>query len=139
MLLFNIFPVYGIFLPSSGQLRFSRKSLRYVICAFLMFFGTFETVLSVRLTQKLGVDIKAVSDIFSWVVVLYTCSEFLKLAKRWPKLMRTFCRTEQIFLRFPYRSPKCSITKVMTWISLFNLIIIIGEGFKEQKTKALNL
>lgn len=139
MLVFNIFPIYGIFLPNPDQLRFSRKSLRYIVCTFIMFFGIFETVLSLRLTHKLGADIKAISDIISWMVVLYTCSEFLKLAMRWPKLMRVICKTEEIFLRFPYQAPKRSITVLMTSVAMLTLIIIIGEYFclKIQKIRSI--
>lgn len=123
----NLFPVQGIMAKCASGLYYSRKTLRFVMSMIVIAFGIFELLLTIRLAIKLGFDIKSISNIVSWITSLYAAMELRRLAKHWPKLMQHFSNKEEIFLKFPYKAPKWSITISMTINAVFIFLMVTLE------------
>lgn len=127
MTFLNLFPVNGIMAKSASGLYYTRRTVRFVISLFVIAFGFFELILTIRLAIKLGFDIKSISNIVSWITSLYAAIELRRLAKYWPQLMQNFSCKEEIFLKYPYMSPKWSITILMTINAVFMLLMVTLE------------
>lgn len=112
---------------SASGLHYTRKNIRSFLSLCVIAFGFFELILTMRLAIKLGFDLKSVSNIVSWITSLYAAIELRRLAKYWPALMTNFSCKEEIFLKFPYMSPKWSITILMTINAVFMLLAVMLE------------
>lgn len=127
MTFLNLFPVCGIMSKSASGLYYTRKTVRFVLSSVVVVFGFFELILTFRLALKLGFDMKSISNIVSWITSLYAAIELRRLAKYWPRLVQHFSSKEQIFLKFPYTSPKWSITILMTITAVFMFLMVFLE------------
>uniref|UniRef100_A0A336M4A0 Gustatory receptor n=1 Tax=Culicoides sonorensis TaxID=179676 RepID=A0A336M4A0_CULSO len=127
MTLLSIFPVNGILSKSASDLRYTRKSIRFILNLMIIIFGLIDLTLIICLAIKLGFDIKSISKIVSWITSIYSVIALHRLAKNWPRLMQNFSVKEEIFLRYPYFAPKWNITILMTSYTLLMVIFISTE------------
>ncbi|XP_059226968.1 gustatory receptor for sugar taste 64a isoform X2 [Stomoxys calcitrans] len=99
-------PVQGVLQSNPSNLKFSIMSVQVLITVIFMCSSTILTLCTLKNLLKIGVNAKNFVGLAFFGCVQCSCLLFALLAPRWPKLMRSWYRTEIIFTQKPYAIPK---------------------------------
>lgn len=112
--------------PLPDTLEFHRRSPVYIASTIIIVIGIVDTILTTHLVLHTKVSLSSITA-FAFFLVTVIANMLLRyLAGKWPDLMRQWYKKEEVFLGYPYKPPKRSPTLVITTISLFLYMMVIG-------------
>ncbi|XP_055326853.1 gustatory receptor for sugar taste 64f-like [Sitodiplosis mosellana] len=125
----GVLPVIGIKGSSAFELRFTWKSFRtiYSVTAFL--FAAFYTIFATCITLTRPVTFNSVVPLTFFTTTAYGVFSFIRLARKWPKLMQHWEFVEAILP--PYRS--FDEKKLLGLEHILNMVSIIMEALSKKK------
>ncbi|XP_018783856.1 PREDICTED: gustatory receptor for sugar taste 64a [Bactrocera latifrons] len=103
---FSLMPVQGVSQPNPRHVRFSFKTLRVLITLIFLVASSALNLAMMKHLARIGVNAKNLVGVVFFTCVQSSTILFLSLAQRWPRLIRFWTRTEMIFIRKPYETPK---------------------------------
>uniref|UniRef100_A0A336M476 Gustatory receptor n=1 Tax=Culicoides sonorensis TaxID=179676 RepID=A0A336M476_CULSO len=122
-----IFPVSGIMSHSPESLKYNRRSLVNIANTIIIFVGLVDTVLTIRLVIRNEMTLSSITAFAFFFVTVIGTLLLRNLAQKWPKLMLYWYKKEEIFLGYPYRTPKTSPTLIITVISVIIFLMVSAE------------
>ncbi|KAH8297673.1 hypothetical protein KR054_005220 [Drosophila jambulina] len=124
---FAVMPLLGIRAPNPRRIRFAYKSLPMIVT--LIFMAATSTMFLGMLTHLLQIGISAKNFVglvfFGCVLTAYVI--FIRLARRWPPLIRYWTKTEIVFTRPPYEIPKRNLARRVQLAALAIIGLSLGE------------
>ncbi|KAH8378847.1 hypothetical protein KR009_001741 [Drosophila setifemur] len=124
---FAIMPLLGIRESNPRRVRFAYKSLPMVITVIFMvsttiiFSGMFRHLVLIGISAKNFVGLV----FFGCVLIAYVV--FIRLARRWPSLIRLWTKTEMVFTKPPYEIPKRNLSRRVQLAGLAIVGLSLGE------------
>ncbi|EDV50844.1 gustatory receptor for sugar taste 64a [Drosophila erecta] len=122
-----IMPLVGIRESNPRRVRFAYKSFPMLFTAifmtatFILFLGMFTRLLKIGITAKNFVGLVFFGCVLSAYVV------FIRLAKKWPAVVRIWTRTEMVFTKSPYEIPKRNLARRVQLAALAIIGLSLGE------------
>ncbi|XP_017070741.1 gustatory receptor for sugar taste 64a [Drosophila eugracilis] len=135
---FAIMPLVGIRESNPRRVRFSYKSLPMVVTLVFMaatsilFLSTLSHLLQIGITAKNFVGLVFFGCVLTGYVV------FIRLAKKWPVLIRYWTRTEMVFTKPPYEIPKWNLSRRVQLAALAIIGLSMGEHALYQLSAVLS-
>ncbi|KAI5639382.1 trehalose receptor domain-containing protein [Phthorimaea operculella] len=128
--LFSLIPVNGVMSNNVEDIRFVRKSPKYIF-AFLSFFG--QVFMTIMCMCKLFNDtsLKSTTPVIFYGTTLITMYMFFKVAKDWPMLVQHIAKTEEIDPNYDTTlSKRCNVTcAIVLSMALFEHILSLLSAF----------
>nr|XP_014092182.2 gustatory receptor for sugar taste 64a isoform X1 [Bactrocera oleae] len=103
---FSLMPVQGVGQPNPRHVRFSFRTLRVMITLIFLIASSALNLAMMKHLARIGVNAKNLVGVVFFTCVQSSTILFFSLAQRWPRLIRFWTRTEMIFIRKPYETPK---------------------------------
>ncbi|XP_017059518.1 gustatory receptor for sugar taste 64a [Drosophila ficusphila] len=124
---FAIMPLIGIRESNPRRIRFAYKSIPMIVtlifmaATLILFLGMFTHLVKIGITAKNFVGLVFFGCVLSAYVV------FIRLAKKWPALIRYWTRTEMVFTKTPYEIPKRNLSRRVQLAAFAIIGLSLGE------------
>ncbi|XP_016988472.1 gustatory receptor for sugar taste 64a [Drosophila rhopaloa] len=124
---FAIMPLLGIREPNPRRVRFAYKSLPMIVTLIFMtatstlFLAMFSHLILIGITAKNFVGLVFFGCVLSAYVI------FIRLAKKWPTVIRYWTKTEMVFTKPPYEIPKRNLSRRVQFAALAIIGLSLGE------------
>ncbi|EDV39560.1 uncharacterized protein Dana_GF10085 [Drosophila ananassae] len=124
---FAIMPLTGLRNSNPRHVRFSYKSLPMIVSVFfiiatsILFVGMLKHLLTIGISAKNFVGLV----FFGCVLTAYVI--FIRLARRWPQLIKLWTKTELVFTKAPYEIPKRNLSRRVQLAGLAIIGLSLGE------------
>ncbi|KAH8305109.1 hypothetical protein KR059_008945 [Drosophila kikkawai] len=124
---FAVMPLLGIRASYPRKVRFAYKSLPIIVTLIfmsatcIMFLGMLTHLLQIGISAKNFVGLV----FFGCVLTAYVI--FIRLARRWPPLIRYWTKTEMVFTRPPYEIPKRNLARRVQLAAVAIIGLSLGE------------
>jgi gustatory receptor len=119
-------PVDGVLAGDENQLEFRWKSLKTIYSMVFLFCGTVESCLGTRRLLRLGFNIRYVDGLLFFILAVIRTFIFFRLARNWKDIMRIWSKTENVFLREPYRVKGMSLKFKLR--AVFTVLAVLALG-----------
>ncbi|XP_039487027.1 gustatory receptor for sugar taste 64a [Drosophila santomea] len=123
----GIMPLVGIRESNPRRVRFAYKSipmlvtLIFMAATSIMFLSMFTHLIKIGITAKNFVGLV----FFGCVLAAYVV--FIRLAKKWPAVVRFWTRTEMVFTKPPYEVPRRNLSRRVQLAALAIIGLSLGE------------
>lgn len=129
---FGVMPVIGVTDKSAHRMKFRYCCVRSIYSIAIIVIALLETLLCVYRTIAEGLTFGSVGSFTFFFIATSSLILFYELARKWPKLMRHWQRTETVFLNVPYNSKQGRLkTKLRVVFAVF-LFLTLGKEIHEQ-------
>ncbi|XP_043649937.1 gustatory receptor for sugar taste 64a isoform X1 [Drosophila teissieri] len=122
-----IMPLVGIRESNPRRVRFAYKSIPMLVTVIFMaatsilFLSMFTHLIKIGITAKNFVGLV----FFGCVLAAYVV--FIRLAKKWPAVVRIWTRTEMVFTKPPYEVPRRNLSRRVQLAALAIIGLSLGE------------
>ncbi|KAH8298647.1 hypothetical protein KR018_008563 [Drosophila ironensis] len=124
---FAIMPLLGIRESNPRRIRFAYKSLPMVVTLLFMTVTTIMFLGMLRHLLLIGISAKNFVGLVFFGCVLSAYVVFIRLARRWPPLIRLWTKTEMVFTRPPYEMPKRNLSRRVQLAAMAIIGLSLGE------------
>ncbi|XP_037719824.1 gustatory receptor for sugar taste 64a [Drosophila subpulchrella] len=122
-----IMPLVGIRESNPKRIRFAYKSIPMIVTLIFM---TATCILFLSMLShllKIGITAKNFVGLVFFGCVLSAYVVFIRLAKKWPALIRYWTKTEMVFTKPPYEIPKRNLSRRVQLAALAIIGMSLGE------------
>ncbi|XP_033241095.1 gustatory receptor for sugar taste 64a isoform X2 [Drosophila pseudoobscura] len=134
---FAVMPLTGIREPNPRRVRFTYKSLPMVVTLTFIAAALMMELAMLKHLLQIGINAKNFGLVFFGCVLL-ACVVFIRLARRWPPLIRYWTRTELVFTRAPYEMPKRNLYRRVQLAGMMIIGLSLGEHAMYQVSAILS-
>ncbi|XP_017059516.1 gustatory receptor for sugar taste 64a-like [Drosophila ficusphila] len=124
---FAIMPLIGIRESNPRRIRFAYKSIPMIVtlifmaATLILFLGMLCHLVRIGITAKNFGGLVFFSCVLSAYIVV------IRLAKKWPELIRYWTKTEMVFNKTPYEMPKRNLWRRVQLAALAIIALSLGE------------
>ncbi|EDW39443.1 GL16976 [Drosophila persimilis] len=135
---FAVMPLTGIREPNPRRVRFTYKSLPMVVTLTFIAAALMMELAMLKHLLQIGINAKNFVGLVFFGCVLIACVVFIRLARRWPPLIRYWTRTELVFTRAPYEMPKRNLYRRVQLAGMMIIGLSLGEHAMYQVSAILS-